>query len=169
MHTWCKYPCTAVKLCSLGSGKQTFHPFKKKPGRQQYSASLWFNANPFGLTQEVTRLSDLAEILHVPISAPTVRFPKIFEALPGFFLTRCPKKSLVEHQKFVTSRGTCRYLHLQNFSQIGPLVLKLFIANYWATLQGIGQHNREGMYPHIYTILSQGSTVEYLDSFWTDG
>ena len=34
----------------------------------------------------------MAEILHVPISAPTVRFPKIFEALTGFFLTRCPKK-----------------------------------------------------------------------------
>ena len=41
--------------------------------------------------QEVTRLSDLAEILHVPISAPTVRFPKIFEALPGFFLTQRAK------------------------------------------------------------------------------
>ena len=105
----------------------------------KYSASLCRCPLPCCLAQEVTRLSDWAEILHVPISAPTMRFPKIFVALPGFFLTRCPKKSLVEHQKFVTSRGTCRYLHLQNFSQIGPLVLKLFIKNYRAKLQGGGQ------------------------------
>ena len=61
-------------------------------GRILYSRSLSFNAIHFGLTQEVTRLTDLAEILHAPISAPTVRFHKIFEAPPGFFVTRCAKK-----------------------------------------------------------------------------
>ena len=40
----------------------------------------------------VTRLSDLAEILHVPISAPSVRFSKIFEALAGFFFQQRVKK-----------------------------------------------------------------------------
>ena len=53
---------------------------------KRYSASLLRNGPlPFDVAQEVTRLSDLAEILHVPISAATVRFPKIFEALPGIF------------------------------------------------------------------------------------
>ena len=57
-----------------------------------YSASLRDGPFPSYMAHEVTRLSDLAEILHVPISAPTVRFPKFFEAPPGFFLARCAEK-----------------------------------------------------------------------------
>ena len=49
----------------------------------QYSAALCRCPLPCCLAQEVTRLSDWDEILHVPISAPTVRFPKNFEALTG--------------------------------------------------------------------------------------
>jgi hypothetical protein len=59
---------------------------------EEYSASLRNGPLPSYMAQEVTRLSDLPEILHVPISAPTVRFHKIFETLPGFFLARCAKK-----------------------------------------------------------------------------
>ena len=59
-------------------------------------------------------MSDLAEILHVPISAQAVRFPKIFEALPGFFLTRCAKKKPGRASKILgiltdgADIGTCK-------------------------------------------------------------
>ena len=51
---------------------------------------------------------------------------QIFEVLTGFFLTRCVKKSLVELQKFVTSRGTCRYWLMLNFNPIGQRIPEIF-------------------------------------------
>ena len=53
----------------------------------KHSATLCFRPLPFDLAQEVTGLSDLAEILPVPLSARS-----------SAFLTWCAKKSLVEIQ-----------------------------------------------------------------------
>ena len=74
-----------------------------------------------------------AEILHVPISAPSVRIPKIFEALPGFFFAHRVKKSLVELQKLLgnlTARadiGTCKISARLDkwFPQKGPVTTQL--------------------------------------------
>ena len=66
-------------------------------------------------------LFDWAETL--PISAPSVRFPKNFEALPGFFFrATCQKKAWYSLENFGKSHRCCRYWHMQSFSPIGQVV-----------------------------------------------
>ena len=71
--------------------------------------------------------------MHVPISAPSVRIPKIFEALPGFFFAHCVKKKpgraskILGNLKARADIGTCKISARSDkrFPQKGPVTTQL--------------------------------------------
>ena len=89
---------------------------------------------------------------HVPISAPSVRFPKNVDALPGFFSCNMLKKAWYSLENFGKSHRCCRYWHMQSFSPIGQVVpSERAVISQWEVSRPIGTDCMY-MYMYIFTI-----------------